>query len=818
MRENLQGDSSERRPPRFSRGHRVALAGLAAAVFVYYLDYLRCKTFFWDDMLRWYYPAVNYFCVAVAAGGFPFWVPGLLNGVPLYTDVQTAIYYPFTWLLVPFARGGALPIAIYQWYVVLHILMGGVFMYVYLKHHRLGPLACLLGAMVFCFAGFTALHVNHIPMLQVYAWLPLQLLFVDKAVLTRKAKYYALLTGVILLSFFGGFPQTMLYDSYLLIAYWLYRRYRALPGETPRTVLAVGRQLGSECLRIAGVFGSVLLLGAVQLVPTLEHLHLTARRQFDFQSIAWDSMPLHYLVQFVIPNFFGVSNCDGTGVTFWGYDKNMVWTALPRFGCWQYWDFGAYAGQLSVIALVASVFHHRRLRNTPVRFFVVGWILALWFMLGRYGGLFNVLYHIVPGISLFRSPSRMASVLDLCSAVLVAFVVDSQAPDSPPRLDRPLGVVLVLYAVGCCCYLVWGARVFPELRGAVQAAFASQQTVISFLLFLGMGICLLGMRNQTAARLRVVSGAVLAVLTCADLYHAYGFFHGGRGNPREFYDLNSWIVEKHMDLVREVGPTRFAQVTDGQWGQFAMDVNAPLWQRELETPQGYVDLVPRHTARLSQMTNQTALLDLQNVGTIFALDSVTGQCSIRYRRTLSRIVFYSTIKPYNSDDEILHDLDSDRLDYRNTVAVRADELDSALDAASTGTNAPPFDLQFRRDSPEKYRIRYSVNSPGILFISESYYPGWEAIDTRGKTFKIVRTFTAFKGIVIPQAGQGELTVRFRPRSFRLGAGISGTTAVLLGMLYFALIRRDRCTIIVAVSTSKPHPPANRQTPAPVGAG
>src|SRR5262245_22457512 len=66
--------------------HALALSALVLFVTAYYSGYLTGKAFAWEDMLSWYYPAVNYFCVAIAEGRFPFWVSGLLNGVPLYTD------------------------------------------------------------------------------------------------------------------------------------------------------------------------------------------------------------------------------------------------------------------------------------------------------------------------------------------------------------------------------------------------------------------------------------------------------------------------------------------------------------------------------------------------------------------------------------------------------------------------------------------------------------------------------------------------------------------------------------------------------------
>jgi len=191
-------------------GHWLAPLTLVALVCLYYFDYLLGRVFIWEDLLRQYYPTANYFCTSIRAGHFPFWQPGLMNGVPFYTDLQVGLYYPFTWLLVLFVRDGTLPVLVFQWYIVLHFCLGGLGLYAFLKHHRLSPVACLVGSIIFCFAGFSALHVIHLPMVEAYAWLPIQFLLVDKIVTTRRAKYYAWLTLAILLSLLAGFPQTVL--------------------------------------------------------------------------------------------------------------------------------------------------------------------------------------------------------------------------------------------------------------------------------------------------------------------------------------------------------------------------------------------------------------------------------------------------------------------------------------------------------------------------------------------------------------------------------------------------------------------------------
>ncbi len=775
-------------------GYGMAFAALAVALVLFYFDYLIGRSFLWEDLLRWYYPAVNYFCTSVAEGRFPFWLSGIMCGVPLYTDLQTGVYYPFVWLMTPFAGAERLSFVVYQWYMVLHLVMGGGFMCLFLRRHQVGPLACFLGAAVYCFGGFSSLHIIHFPMLQVYAWLPLQMWLVDLAVVSRRAIYYALLTGAVLLSFFAGFPQTLLYQCYLLAAYWLWRRYRVMSEDEPRTAVALVRALGMESLRMAGVFVSALLLGAVLLLPSWEHWRLSVRENWGFDEVARQSMPWRYLLHFVVPNFFGVTNDRSIGVPFWGYNPDALEISTVCPGYWQYWEFGGYAGQLALMALVVVLFQRQRFRDTPALFFAASWLLALWFMLGRFGGLFNLLYHILPGVSLFRGPSRMACVADFCAAMLVAFLVRSLAKEDAPDLGKPLFGLSLVYLLGVVGLFMAGEQLFPELQDASRAIFAERQTMISVAVFAGTALCLWGLWRCWGGVWGVLSGVALALLTCMDFFHAFVIFHRGGTNPEVYYADAYSIVRTYRDCVQQYGPMRFSQRMDGRYAEFLMDSNMPLMHKDMESTRGYLTFELDQMATLNKLTNDNALLDLKNVGFLIRFDSSQKQASwITRPQCLPRVKFFTAIARYPSDEAILRDLESGVLNYHDVVAVRDADLGSDLPRQLNRLDLNPVSPRLTRLNPETYVIEYTAHAPGILFVSESYYPGWEAVDEKRHPLRIIPVFTAFKGIIIPQAGSGTLTVRFRPSSFFWGRTISFSAAVLLGAVYVILIRREnRC--------------------------
>lgn len=357
------------------------------------------------------------------------------------------------------------------------------------------------------------------------------------------------------------------------------------------------------------------------------------------------------------------------------------------------------------------------------------------------------------------------------------------------RIGRAAAVGIGLYALVGAGWLVWGTRFYPELSVVAVAAFAKTQIWTAVLLFMGLAVSLWGLRHQRRLW-RWTGGGVLVVLLCFDLYQAYGFFYQGEVSPAAYYQTNHFLVDKYQDLVRRNGPTRFAQLEDGRFGQFAMDRVIPLVERNFETPQGAFDLPLQKTMTFRQLTNETALLDLQNVGLAVHRNSKTGAVRGEERPScLPRVVFYAAAQSYASDAAILRDLNTGALDYRRVVAVLSEEFSTALPALPPAD--APSEVELLKQSQEHYQIRYHARTPGIIFVSESYYPGWEVRDETGQRFQLVHAFIAFKGIVIPKAGRGTLDVRFRPKSLFLGASITGGTALALVVLYIWLFRREQ---------------------------
>ena len=158
-----------------------------------------------------------------------------------------------------------------------------------------------------------------------------------------------------------------------------------------------------------------------------------------------------------------------------------------------------------------------------------------------------------------------------------------------------------------------------------------------------------------------------------------------------------------------------------------------------------------------------------------------------YTNSLPRAQFFTRIRRYDSRGELLAALERGNIDWHNEVAIsELLSVDGLGEEQSTQTVNTNDSVQFQSLTPESYSITYNVSRPGIVFISEALYPGWVTDDKR---IKLIEVFGAFQGLVIPQAGTGQVVVSFSPTALKLGAAITILSIAITALL--CLGRRSR---------------------------
>jgi hypothetical protein len=134
------------------------------------------------------------------------------------------------------------------------------------------------------------------------------------------------------------------------------------------------------------------------------------------------------------------------------------------------------------------------------------------------------------------------------------------------------------------------------------------------------------------------------------------------------------------------------------------------------------------------------------------------------------------------------------------VAVTEREI-AGLPQAETGAAGFVGKARFTSYEPERVELSASANQPGLLVVTDTYFPGWRA-EVDGRDVPLHRVDYLLRGIPLPP-GDHRVVLTYRPESVRVGLLVSIATAFVLALA--ALSRRFRLGVPWATRTSQAPP-------------
>ncbi len=319
------------------------------------------------DVVRQTYPWRKLAIDQLKNGQLPLWNPYSFSGYPLMANLQSAPFYPANMIywLTDFSTGWSIQI-------MLQIVLGGLFMLLFLKNLKLREEAVTLGALAWAGSGFFISWLESNVPIQSALWLPLALWAIDK----RKGLALVIALGS---SVLAGHLQIFSYVWITAAAYAFYRR----------------NFLSSIFFLISSILVSWWLIPAGQFI-------LSSNRAVD-QSV-WLKpdwfLPWQNLVQFVAPDFFGN---PATG---------------NYFGVWNYMEFVGYIGIIPLIFAMVSL-----LSRNKKTFFWLG-LLAVSLIFALPTPLAKLPFQLNIPFLASAQPSRLIVLADFCLAILSAFGLD----------------------------------------------------------------------------------------------------------------------------------------------------------------------------------------------------------------------------------------------------------------------------------------------------------------------------------------------------------------------------------------------------------
>ncbi len=381
-----------------------------------------------SDICYFFQPAKSLLHESLRAGRLPLWSPYLFCGYPIAAEGQIAVFYPvsllLSWLL---PSSGAI-----NWLVISHLLLAAVSMYLLARLLGLSPFSAWLAALTFSFGGYLFAHLQHVSLLCAASWLPVVILFVERAWRGPLLPNAALAGTAWAASALCGHPQT-LFQITLIVLFWVGWRWAASRRAERRWPLR----------RAAGLLVAILALGlglaAVQLLMT-----------YDLAAAAphGERGSLRYVTSFsLLPkHLFGLIRPN--------------WQGTPAFNSYTgenyYWEYVLYIGLVPLaLALVGAT----RRRGWPLAGLGV---VALALALARGNPLYQLL-RFVPGFSEFRVPARYIFLFTFAAALLAGQgwdVLASWRPMGRGRRLLVLGAVAAAFAAGD---LVWFDRTLAPM-------------------------------------------------------------------------------------------------------------------------------------------------------------------------------------------------------------------------------------------------------------------------------------------------------------------------------------------------------------------
>jgi len=688
----------------------------------------------------------------------PLWSRYTLGGMPFYAKPQVPAFN-FTWLFLIIAPTAWLGL---KWSFLFHFLMAGIGMYFFMNYFfKNNPAASFLTALVYMFNGNlnSEILVAHFNILNVYAFLPLILLFAMKAINEPKWLFYSATAGIFAsLLILGGSPQEAIF-ALLFIAFFM-------------ALQAIGKSFIKNMLKLT-LCGAVLLavffgLSAVKILPTLDLLKTGPRQSgFSFDALAGDGV-------------FNLSNFHSQMMHIFGIPSVFVLLSL-----------GAIKRKKTLFAVGLLIFAVLILSKSPL-------IYALW----KYAPFVNKMRGIYKAIFIFVFP---ASIL---AGIGIAYAAEKwQSRFSGRKLYSRLFYCAALV-------LIISSLILPFQKGQKFADLKSQLEKNQVMQFMS--------KDNDTFRFKVFETNGIdwgtdfysIPLGLQDIYgydniwlpdYMPVFLSAANNQPAKLFAM---LNMKYMTSTSHVNIPNFTLVNKfEECGKYldGIDICQPkksdgpyLYKNDIFLPRAFFAqksiLVYGDAANSRDIVYYIMLNNkFDPSGAIAVSSDSAGDLSTDFLKKFDMVLIaggtltpqlLENLRSLSKEKIILPDFTKEE----NTITEKS--LNNALETLNSGISKKiPSPRQFSYSSSDSIEID-TAGREGMLFLSElfSSFNGWKAfID--GKETKILRANNILTAIYVP-GGSRRIVLKYEPKSFIRGRNISlFVLSAMLLIIFYRLFRQ-----------------------------
>lgn len=713
-----------------------------------------------DDLTAFHLPVRWFYWNALHNGDAFDWLPDILCGFFLTGEGQGGTYHPvhlalYRWLSLSTAFNLEVWLSYPAMFAGMVLLLSrGAFgegaataSLQAVRDDRAAGLplhAALFGAMLFTFSSSCLLHFMHINAIAVVAHLPWLLWAIDVGVRSgseraraRAFAAIALLTGSTLLC---GHPQYV-WICFVGELFWLGLAIQIGNRETPAGAHLLRAWHAAWRFGLAKALGVVL--GAIQLLPTLDHLLGSQRLETAVDVATHGSLRPLNVVQFFAP-FLLSGRVDGLNTHEYGLYAGAVPVVLGLWLCSQRATLGRARGPLTAVAFFGAV----------------AFVLSL----GGYGGLHGLLAFL-PGVGEFRLSARYLVLVHLAIAILAAAALARLGSSARVSGHAPWPGGWKIVALSGAVALALRLLLPIERVGSPAGA-----AIGPVLFAVAVWLFTLALRGER------IASALLIVLAAADA-GLYGLSYVALPASRT---LES-VVESLP--APEANAARLATFQPDDTGKFLGN----QWiLRGWRMSDGYAGLLPANRLDGRSLVG----LRLSAVGTVLRrgerpmvegllpaddrMDLVPDPLP-RFRLATRAIVAGSPA--------------SDSASIRSGALANDQLATTVMVEAAMALEGPAGEATVISDRPGALDIEVRAPGSQLLVVADRYHAGWRA-DVNGEPFDVQRVDGDFMGVPV-KAGDSTVRMRFEPASLRYGKMVSLAGVVAWILLVAANVFRLR---------------------------
>ncbi len=624
-------------------------------------------------------------------------------------------------------------------------------------------------------------------MVSTAVWIPLILYFYEGAAESGRRTGYVLAGAALGAQILAGEPQNTYYTLLIVAVYGavrLGRRWRAAL---------------SWLASFAGVVGVALLVAAAQVLPTAEMLQHSDRRTTTYAFATAASFPPSSLVGLLLP---------------WSPSTQFLVAGNPARAVVELnWEYALYPGVLTLVLALAALGRRRPSPLVAAQVLLLGGLVL---MLGGHTPLYRLLFTIMPGLRLFRVPSRAVVIVAWSLCVLAAYGLQFVIQERPlPWRGRwRTAAVAMVAATGAA----WAATSLGSVQRLLPATGGRETgivrgTLVPITLTDGYGarplvwLALAGAFVVALPRLRPRAAAAGAIgLLSADLVLSQPPFPlSGDDAPRratvralqalretvpgELFRVD--LAPRHVDALAALGAR--VENVNGYWplalGRFYHFAHAM---------RGMDDRVFFSRHQLYDVLYERAdpfAVPLLNV--LFATRTPGPEKVelVRARHPFPRAWVVGEAEVVPGGEAALARLLDPTFDARSVVVLEEPP------AAALRAGPPPGHAVARRVDDAELAVDTDTSTPGYLVLSELHYPGWHAA-VDGRPVRLQRADYVLTALPLPE-GRHHVRYWYDPLSARLGLLVSAVS--LVGVLGVAVRGRLRAKLDYDGGSWSPRP-------------